>query len=300
MDISPAAAGRAIAAQFPDLADADVQPFGSGWDNTAFLVGGDVVFRFVRREFARQFVETETRFLGALTGRLPLAIPEPTFVGTACPDAPLGFAGYRLLPGRTGCWAALDEDDRARAAAPLGTFLAALHATELRACDGAELPGDTIARHDVRGRAPACIERLSHEGEYLGDALVDRALAATTALRDAPPWDGHPVTCHGDLYGRHVLFDDDHQPCGVIDWGDLHRGDPAVDLGIAYSFLPAHARPAFFAAYGDVDAGTRARARYRAFHYASFLMPYGRETGDEGMLRLGRLALTYGLEDGAR
>ncbi|MCH7839494.1 MAG: phosphotransferase [Planctomycetes bacterium] len=35
---------------------------------------------------------------------------------------------------------------------------------------------------------------------------------------------------HRDLYARHMLVDDDGRPCGVIDWGDVHVGDPAIDL----------------------------------------------------------------------
>ena len=95
---------------------------------------------------------------------------------------------------------------------------------------------------------------------------------------------------HGDLYARHLLFDR-RRLCGVIDWGDVCRGDRAVDLSIAYSFLPEAARERFFARYGEVDADTHALARFRAIHVGLAIAIYGREIGDEDLLREGLFAL---------
>jgi aminoglycoside phosphotransferase (APT) family kinase protein len=68
---------------------------------------------------------------------------------------------------------------------------------------------------------------------------------------------------HADLSARHLLFERGRLT-GVIDWGGAHFGDPARDLSIAYSFLPAAARETFFAAYGPAGDETRRLARFRA------------------------------------
>src|SRR5207342_2307898 len=102
---------------------------------------------------------------------------------------------------------------------------------------GLDLPGDTIARADMRMQAPKLLERLDtlERTGVVSDATPWRRLAEGTSCRPPAPV-GRVV--HGDLYARHVLVDDDAAACGVIDWGDIHLGDPAVDLALAHGFLP--------------------------------------------------------------
>ena len=63
---------------------------------------------------------------------------------------------------------------------------------------------------------------------------------------------------------------------GVIDFGDMCAGDPATDLSAAWILLPAGAAGRFFAAYGDVDEATVARARGWAVLRALHLISIGR------------------------
>lgn len=63
-----------IEAQFDELAPIRIEPFGVGWDNTAFLVNETFVFRFPRRQIAVEFLEAEIRVLPHIAGRLPLPI----------------------------------------------------------------------------------------------------------------------------------------------------------------------------------------------------------------------------------
>ena len=83
--------------------------------------------------------------------------------------------------------------------------------------------------------------------------------------------------CHGDLGPRHVLTDDSGEPTGIVDWGDVHVGDPAVDLSIAWSFT-REAREAFFRAYGPVDDDRRRLARFRAIDHSASLAFWASET----------------------
>ena len=99
---------------------------------------------------------------------------------------------------------------------------------------------------------------------------------------------------HGDLYARHLIVDAHHTVTGVLDWGDVHLGDPAIDLTLAFTFLPPEARDAFRAAYGPIDDATWDRARFRAFHYGAALLQYGRSEGDTDIARVGLDALRFG------
>ena len=92
---------------------------------------------------------------------------------------------------------------------------------------------------------------------------------------------------HGDLYARHLLVDEQRSLSGVIDWGDVHLGDPAIDLSVACGFLPLAGRAEFCRAYGPVDEPTWRLARFKALLTAVMLVVYGHDVKDEDLLREG-------------
>jgi len=57
--------------------------------------------------------------------------------------------------------------------------------------------------------------------------------------------------------------------------GDIHIGDPAIDLAIAHSFLPVRAHTLFIKTYGDISANTWALAKLRAFDSSTLLVLLG-------------------------
>ena len=85
------------------------------------------------------------------------------------------------------------------------------------------------------------------------------------------------------------------QPAGIIDWGDLHFGDRALDIAIAHLMLPQRAHSIFRAAYGGVDERTWQAARYRALYHAILEAEYGVREHDEGMRAIGAAALGLAL-----
>src|SRR5205807_10467324 len=114
--VSVGLASSLIDAQFPDLRGCSVEPFGAGWDNTAFLVDGRLVFRFPRRAVAVELIEVEARVLPSIASALPLPVPVPRWLGRPGPEYPWPFGGYERLPGRTASDAALDAAQRLAAA----------------------------------------------------------------------------------------------------------------------------------------------------------------------------------------
>jgi aminoglycoside phosphotransferase (APT) family kinase protein len=282
-----------IERQFPGLAPAEMEPLGVGWDNIAFLVNRRWVFRFPRRQVAANLLEREARILPLLAPHLPLRIPVPEYVGAATRGYPYVFAGYPVLGGETACRRALTEGETADLAPALGDFQRALHHIPIGAATLEWAPGDEIARADVGRRAPQVKERLlaNPAGLELGEVralceLVDE-LATTPMGTAGACW------VHGDLYARHLMLDDANQLVGVIDWGDVHVGDPAIDLSIAFSFLPPTARQRFRQVYGEIDEATWNRARFRAIHYGALLTEYGAATGDTAIQAAGEYALKF-------
>jgi aminoglycoside phosphotransferase (APT) family kinase protein len=266
-----------IESQFPRLAPVHLEPFGEGWDNTAYLANDSIVFRFPRRQVSVPLMEGELRILPRIAAALPVAIPNPSCAGR--PDAryPWPFSGYFRLPGRTADRVSLDDPGRSELAVPLARFLAAL-----QALTGDDAGPDTIGRLDVDRLAARIRRSIGSQG--------DRVIEAG---REARP-SGRRTLVHGDLYVRHLLVEDGRLS-GVIDWGDVHCGDPAVDLSIAWSFLPARARVAFRQAYGPIDEDSWRLARLRALHYGVVLADYGRETADAHLVRESATILRFSL-----
>ena len=72
---------------------------------------------------------------------------------------------------------------------------------------------------------------------------------------------------------------------GVIDWGDVCRSDPAIDLPLLWSFVPPEGRQAFLDAYGPVNDAQLLRARVLAVQLCAALAHYGRVEGNAGVER---------------
>jgi aminoglycoside phosphotransferase (APT) family kinase protein len=286
-------AARLIAEQFPELAPVRLEPLGVGWDNRSFLVDGRIVFRFPRRRIAVALLEREARILPLLAPHLPLPIPAPRWLGRPTAGYPSPFAGYPFLPGRTACHWSCTEADRLALAPALARFLAALHGIPIDAATRAWAPGDEIARADLGRRAPQVRQRLMDNPAGLDERALRAPLALVDDLAETAGWAGEPRWCHGDFYGRHLLLDRADRLAGVIDWGDVHLGDPALDLSIAFSFLPPAARGRFREQYGAIDEATWRRARFRALHYGALLTEYGAAVGDPAIRTLGEEALRF-------
>jgi aminoglycoside phosphotransferase (APT) family kinase protein len=288
--VDVALARRLVASQFPALATLPLRTFGEGWDNVAYLLGERWIFRFPRRAVAAVLIETELRVLPQIAPRLPLPVPVPRFAGVSGEAFPWPFAGYELLPGDSLSRSRLDERAAKRAAHRVGEFLRALHAIDSDGVLGLDV--DRIGRLEHARCMPKVMERL----QELADAgIIDDIEPFERILEEtAPPASAREplVIVHGDLYGRHVLVDGESHVCGVIDWGDVHRGDPAVDLAAAFEAFPPAAREAFASAYGAASDRTWASARYRALYHSAMVAHYGLRIGDREMLRAGLTGLS--------
>lgn len=278
-------ARAAIEGQFPHLAAAEIVPFGEGWDNAAFLVGGRYVFRFPRRRVAVPLIETELRVLPVLARRLPLPVPLPRFAGVPGETFAYPFAGYERLAGEALTHVRLRESAYGPLATALGDFLRTLHAIAPEALP--ELPGDTIGRFAHARLLPLLTHRLDELRAAGAIADPAPALVAFQLLAPGAPRNDRSSVVHGDLYARHLLVDGAQRASGVIDWGDVHLGDPAIDLSVAYSIFPPEFRQTFARAYGKADERTWELARYRAIYSSALLAHYGHKIGDAAITRAG-------------
>jgi aminoglycoside phosphotransferase (APT) family kinase protein len=285
--VDAAWARRLIGAQFPDLDARSLRLLGEGWDTTVWLVDERWVFRFPRREVVIPGFERELAVLPHLAERLPLPVPAPVFHGRPADGFPWPFSGAELIAGHEVAVAELSDADRIREAVRLARFLRTLHALEPVdvGSDDAFLPVDPNGRADMEDRVGRTFERLAQAerlGVWSAPAGVSEMLEAARVL-DPPP---QPATlAHGDLHIRHLLAGADGRLSGVIDWIDVCRGNPGIDLGAYWSFVPPGGRAGFAAEYGPIAPDALVRARVLAVFLCATLAVYGRELGDFGLER---------------
>jgi aminoglycoside phosphotransferase (APT) family kinase protein len=265
-------ARRLIGGQFPELELASLRLIGEGWDNSVWLVDERWAFRFPRRTMAIPGVEREIAVLPALAPLLPLPIPAPVYAGRPADGYPWPFFGAAHLPGVEVADAALTDDARTRLAPECAGFLRALHAPAVAAAVHGQ-PADPMRRGDVAFRVPKTVEglaELERAGLWPAPEPVRRLLEDARGLPPPEP----TVVAHGDLHFRHLLVDERGGLTGVIDWGDLCRGDPSIDLMMIWSLFGPEGRAAFLAAYGPVNDEQLLRARVLAIFVCAVLALY--------------------------
>ena len=254
--------------QFPELDVRSLEEVAAGWDNGVWLVNDRWAFRFPRRQIAIPGVEREIAMLPAIAPLVALPIPVPRFVGRPTDEYPWPFFGGPHLTGREAT--GLSDAARTRLAADLGAFLRRLHGLDL----GHDLPADFNRRSDMSARVPLAREQLANVervGLWEPPPLVDDLLAHAERL----PVPRASALVHGDVHFRHLLVDEDDRLAGVIDWGDVCRADPCIDLQVLWSFFPAEGRRVFLDAYGPVSEEQLVRARVLALSVNAALAAYG-------------------------
>ncbi|WP_433020924.1 aminoglycoside phosphotransferase family protein [Kribbella sp. CA-294648] len=251
--------------QHPDLAGLEIREVDGGWGNQMWRLGDEFAVRIPRMEGAPELLRTEWKWLPSLARRLPLPVPVPVRAGEPSDRFPWTWHVVNWVAGEP---ADRTPIDRAGSAETLAQFLRAMHT---------EAPAD--APVNPSRSVPLSELGIEHWFPLAGDdPEVRRIWEAAVA---APAWAGPPLWVHGDLHPANVVVTDGALS-GVIDFGEICAGDPAVDLSAGWVLLPAGAAERFFAAYGDVDEATMQRSLGWAVLKCLFLLAMGRN-GDEGL-----------------
>jgi aminoglycoside phosphotransferase (APT) family kinase protein len=267
--IDRARAQALIESRFPELDASELTLLGRGWDNTVWVTRDRIAFRFPRRAIAVPGVEREIALLPSLTDRLPVSVPDPAYVADPSEEFPWPWFGSRMIAGRELAEAQLDEESRLALATQTGRFLRALHDLELPAAE--QLPIDPIGRVDMAVRVPKTRAALDAVAPLW---TAPPMLAELLAHAEELPQPGAPTLVHGDFHLRHMLVGDGGALAGVIDWGDICRAEPSIDLSPVWSEFGPAARAAFFSRYGDVDPAQLLRARVIALFLCATLATY--------------------------
>ena len=276
--IDDALVRRLLQTQLPHLASLPLTRIEAwGTDHAIFRLGDDLSVRLPKIGWAATQGERENHWLPRLAPHLPVDVPVPLAVGEPADGYPFRWYVSPWLDGEN---PRLDADLRSLAV-DLAAFVLALERV-----DTAGAPGPRVGQRG--GDLGGADERTRKRAEELRDQTdVDGLLAVWDAGRHAPPFAGTPVWVHGDLMDGNMLVRDGRLS-GVIDWGGLIAGDPAVELMVAWNFFDAGTRDAYREALGFVDDAMWLRGRAWAVSHAIAALPYYRDTNPDIVARARR------------
>ncbi len=226
--------------QHPDLADRPLALGARGWDNQLWRLGDDLAVRLPwQTETADALLLKEHTWLPVLAPLLPLPVPIPQRLGQPSERYPHPWIVTTWVTGTPADLAPARHGGPAADA--LAALLTALHrrapagAPEGR-CRGGSL---TQVAEGVAWQLDAMTD-LCTAVEGIEQGLTPDPDAVRAIWDDAvaaPGWAGPPLWLHGDLHPANVLTADGNF-CGVVDFGDLCAGDPALDLAACWILLP--------------------------------------------------------------
>lgn len=262
-----------------------IKLLGEGWDNSVYLINNNLVFRFPRRKEGILLIEREMSILPLLQENIALKIPTPKYFGQPSNLFSRPFYGHKLIHGHSGCSVSLKHVEYKQLAVDLALFLKSLHEIDIKQL---ALPCEldpVFNRTDV----PSMLKNL--EGRLV-DIKKHYDLSSYTNKFDliiknisSYKMSAMKKITHGDLYHRHLLFDDKHSLSAVIDWGDCSIGDSVVDLAVVFQFLPKNHHEIFFAEYGYVDNNTADYAKFLGLYYAITLLWYAHYKEDKALIK---------------
>lgn len=222
-----------IEAAFPELHVETCKLHVGGWDSVALEVNDALIFRFPRpnRPEVEEQLEKERALLPELAKALPLPIPQFAYIGDGLQGSGRRFVGYRKIDGVELRGGDLAEAQAGPIAQQLAAFLSCLHRFPVE--QAVQLGLEAVSADDWRQHYQARYERVC-DGvlPLLGKpARAGAAALWESFLTNDAHFSFRPVLIHRDLNSDHILYDAARGLIvGIIDWGDMCIGDPAMDF----------------------------------------------------------------------
>jgi aminoglycoside 2''-phosphotransferase len=208
-----------------------------GQYNRVIILNDSLVFRFAKVLEAVKTLRFEIAVQKHLHGRLPLRIPEPRYIhiDAGLPDQV--FVGYPLIPGAP-LWqdklsAIADQTVRERLAIQLAEFLKELHNAPLP-----EQVINSLPRYETWEQWAEMFRQIKEKLYPYMRADARRMVSAHfERYLDHPEELEHENRLrHGDFGSGNILFDPEtFSITGIIDFGGVCIGDPAVDFAGLYT-----------------------------------------------------------------
>lgn len=251
--INATLAQKLISVQFPKWSHLPVFPVShSGWDNRTFHLGDNLLIRLPSHSSYAPQITKEQTWLSRLAPALSLIIPSPIAMGVPTEDYLWNWSVYEWIAGED--LTRVRSPNKNEIAADLANFITEMHT--ITAPEDAPKPSQEnfYRGGDIRVYEQEFKQAIQMLGHLVPveDALELWQTATVTS------WKPKPVWVHGDLSPGNLIISQGSL-AAVIDFGMLCVGDPACDLGIAWTYFEGNSREIFQDSL-DIDKQTWLRS----------------------------------------
>lgn len=279
---------RRIEKCFPQLQICSIKPNEEGWDSFVFEVNDCFIFRFPRRPDQEVYLKREILLLPQLAKILSVRVPKFEFVCQGNAEcAP--FVGYRKIEGVPLTSDLIKSIQSDHLAQHLSKVLTELHRFPLQEALQSKVPyvSPIEWRQEYRNLYARVRDQVF---PLLNVALRAKAIALWKSfLNEESYFQFKPVLLHRDLSGGHILCEPNGERiAGIIDWGDLSIGDPALDLtGLWHVYGSKFGERVLIGYEGKVEETFRERISFYSRLIPFHKILYGLNMHDSGRLELG-------------
>lgn len=226
-------ASEIIKKNFSQLNIESIEIAGEGLDSKAFVVNGDLIFRFPKYEDVGEKLKVEIALLPQLRWHLKLLIPNFEYIGKQ--ENSLPFVGYKKIQGvalEKELFDSLDMELQEKLIEQIADFIKQVHAFSAEEANklGAKV---TNFQENYTADFAKIKKKAWHLLDIKTQTYIDQLF--NTYLSNQENFNYVPTLLHSDLSPDHIIYDPDKKLIvGIIDFGDIEIGDPDYDLMYLY------------------------------------------------------------------
>ncbi|MDZ5609828.1 aminoglycoside phosphotransferase family protein [Bacillus pseudomycoides] len=221
----------------PNIAIHSYEQNDNGWDNVAFIINNEWLFRFPRKSKYAERIPREKQLCDVLSQSLQeIEVPKYHILYKNESDLIPFCSYYKLIHGEPLTAQTIERltvKERETVITQLATFLAFLHT----------IPIEHAANWKFDAEKPISYWRQVQTKlhDYLSPTLTSLERIAFDCLFEdffehMHTSDFQKTMIHADLTHHHILFDGEKRSvAGIIDFGDAQIGDPAFDFAGLYN-----------------------------------------------------------------
>lgn len=221
-----------VSRHFPEVPITHVEQITTGWNTNVLLINGTTIFRIPKTPFAKKQLQRELLLLPEIEQQLPFAIPSYHYRTS---DA--SIAGYPIINGieckRWFYYNKFSKQQRQRLAGDLSAFLRSLHRSSVSHSIKKKTDNEFARERAARtiGKIEPLLRKKLNQKEFNTATAYFEEFVQTLSQQPAE------ALLHGDFKIHHIFLHPKKLTLtGIIDFGYIQWGDPAVDLSNLFAF----------------------------------------------------------------
>lgn len=215
-----------IQKDYPGFSISSIKKIGEGDNSKAFVVNGNYIFRFPKKEKVKREIQREICVLPKIKSAVGIYIPDFEFIS---PE--LNFVGYQKINGHilsNKIFRSLPKNQKVEIYKTLGNFLTQIHSFPLSHLENCDLETMNLKEEysdNFEKAKKEIFPIISKKKRKIISHFFNQYLNDDNNFKYAP------ALVHNDFSKDHILINTvNKQISGIIDFGDVAIGDLFYDF----------------------------------------------------------------------